>query len=278
MNKLLIILSLVTTFVFAQENKYHELNADFTNGETYYLFGDDVKLRAEPNTDSEVLDLLKIGTPIKIISKTNHTLNYNGLESPFYKVKYQDKMGYILGGLISLEKRGYYKSEYLFAYKKTGEYDYSLIIRYLNAEPGFKEIITNLETPTFSIDIFDNKGVQGIENILYINYLSEACGVDGGGIYFFQVKNDLKKVFEVAQISDAGIFWLGETLTFPTDENGMENKIIYSIEQGFSTDESSYNTEAVTITKELEWKNGKFTPDNVQKSARKRIDEFFKES
>ena len=277
MNKLIIILLFVTSICFAQENKYHELNADFINGETYYLFGDDVKLRAEPNTDSEVLDLLKIGTPVKIISKTHHTLNYNGLESPFYKVKYQDKTGYILGGLISLEKRGYYKSEYLFAYKKTGEYNYSLIIRYLNGELGFKEIITNLETPIFSIDIFDNKGVQGIENILYINYLSESCGVNGGGIYFFQVKNDLKKVFEVAQISDGGIFWFDETLTFPTDEYGRENKITYTIEHGVSTDETSYNTEVITITKELEWKNGKLTPD-VKKSVRKRIDEFFKES
>ena len=277
MNKLIILFFLITTSSFGQQTKYHSPNNNFENDRIYYLFGDNVKLRAEPNTNSEVLDLLKIGTPIKIISKTNHTLNYNGLESPFYKVKYQDKTGYILGSLISLEKRGYNQSEYLFAYKKTDEYDYYLIIRYLNAEPDFKEITTRIENSTFSVDIFDNKGVQGIENILYINYFSEACGVNGGGIYLFQAKNDLKKVFEVAQISDGGVFWFNETLTFPTDEYGMDNKIIYTIEQGISTDESSYNTEAVTISKVLEWKNGKLIPD-VKKSIQKRIDEFFKES
>ena len=265
MNKIIIFLLFITNFSFSQETKYHNPYLDLKSGEYYYLFGNDVKFRILPDTNSEVIELLKIGTEIQIIEKSNEILNYNGIESPFYKIRHNGKIGYILGGLISLEKREFNNSKYLFTYKKTDN-NFSVIIRHINEKSELTELDSELITHEFSIDIFDNKGIEGIENILFINYLAEACGVDGGGIFFFQTENELKKVFEITQVSDAGVYWLSEDLIFPTDEKGIKEKIIYQKELGDYKDEETNWFVITKVSRELEWKDGeilpKFEPEN----------------
>ncbi|WP_160318788.1 SH3 domain-containing protein, partial [Lacinutrix algicola] len=219
----------------------------------------DVKFRKLPNLTSEVIDLLKIGTEILILEKTENKLNYNGIESPFYKVKYNNKVGYLLGGLISLEKKEFKNSKYFFTYKKI-EDNYSIIIRHLNEKSELTENISILETYEFSIDIFDNKGIDNLENILFVNYLSEACGIDGGGIYFFKTESELKKVLEISQVSDAGIYWLEEKLIFPKDKDGIKGKIVYQKEIGNYEDEETNWIEIKKTSRELEWKNNDLFP------------------
>jgi hypothetical protein len=259
MNKIIIFLLLITNLSFAQETKYHNPYSDLKSGGYYSLFGNDVKFRKLPDTSSEIIELLKIGTEIQIIEKSSETLNYNGIESPFYKVKHKEKTGYILGGLISLEKKEFNKSEYLFTYKKTDN-NFSIIIRHLNENSELTESVSKLYTHEFSIDIFNNKGIEGIENILFINYLAEACGIDGGGIFFFQTENELKKTFEIRQISDGGVYWLSENLIFPTDEKGIKGKIVYQKELGDYKDEETNWVEINKTSRELEWKNGEIVP------------------
>ena len=109
-------------------------------------------------------------------------------------------------------------------------------------------------------EIYDNKGVEGIENIIYVNYIAEACGIDGGGIYFFQINSTMKKVFWVSQISDAGVYWIEEKLIFPTDEKGVKGKIVYEKEIGNYEDEETNWIEINKVRRELEWKDGKILP------------------
>ncbi|MDO5970064.1 SH3 domain-containing protein [Flavivirga aquimarina] len=260
MNKLTILLLLITNFSFSQEIIYHNPNFDLKNGENYYLFGNDVKFRQLPDLTSEVIDLLKIGTEVVILEKTENKLNYNGIESPFYKVKYKNKIGYILGGLISLEKKEIKNSKYFFAYKKT-EDNYSIIIRHLNEKSELTENSSILTTYEFSIDLFDNKGIDNVENILFVNYLAEACGIDGGGIFFFKTESELKKILEISQVSDGGVYWLKEKLIFPTDENGIKGKIVYQKEIGNYEDEETNWIEIKITSRELEWKNGDLIPN-----------------
>ena len=158
--------------------------------------------------------LLKIGTKITIIKKTKNTLNYNGIESPYYKVKYNNKVGYILGGLISLDRKEIKNSKYFFVYKKTGD-KYSIIIRHINEKSELIENSSILKTYEFSFEVSANNEIKDLENILFVNYLAEACGLDGGGIFFFKTNTELKKVFEISQVSDAGIYWFEEKLIFP---------------------------------------------------------------
>ena len=259
MTKILILLLLTTSFVFGQEVKYHSPSTDLENSQSYYLFGDNVKFRKSPNTKSEVLELLKIGTEVQVLKQTVNTLIYNGIESPFYQVKFNNQIGYILGGLLSLEKKESNNFQFLFSFKRENE-NYSLITRMVNEKKQITEVITPLNTTYFSIDIQNNKGIKEIDNILFINYLAEACGVDGGGIYYFQSKNKLKKVLEIAQISEAGLFWVSEELIFPEDEDGVKGKIVYKKEIGNYKDDRTNWVEVNTTSRELEWKDGDFFP------------------
>ena len=250
---------LLINLSYSQEIKYHNPNFDFENGKKYFLFGNDVKFRELPDLSSKTIDLLKIGTEIEVVEKTENKLNYNGIESPFYKVKHNNKVGYILGGLISLEKKEINNSKYFFAYKKD-ENNYSIIIRLLNNKSEIIEVKSILSTTEFSVDIFDNKGIENIDNILFINYLAEACGIDGGGIFFFKAKSELVKVLEISQVSDAGVYWLEEKLIFPKEKDGVKGKIVYQKEIGNYEDEETNWIEIKKTSRELEWKNGVLIP------------------
>ena len=127
MNNTLVFLFLTANFIFGQNPIYHHPTNDLNIGK-HFLFGDDVKFREAPDVDSKVLALLKIGAEVEIVEKTNETVLFNGINSPFYKIQYNGKSGYVLGGLISLEKKESENTTYLFQYKKN-EYYYNLIVR-----------------------------------------------------------------------------------------------------------------------------------------------------
>jgi hypothetical protein len=259
MNKIFLFLILFTKISFSQGTKYHNPNYDLNNGEKYYLFGNDVKFREQPNLESGIIEFIKIGAEITVLEKSEQKLKYNGIESPFYKIDYKGKVGYVLGGLISLEKRNFNGFTYLFTYKKI-ENKYLISIRSLNKDLEVIEANSTLMTSDFSINIYNNKGLDDIENILYVNYLAEACGIDGGGIYFFRTKERLIKSFEVCQVSDAGIYWLEERLIFPNDKNGVKGKIVYQKDTGTHEDEETNWIEIKKTSREVQWINGEVIP------------------
>jgi hypothetical protein len=259
MNLRILLLLFITNFSFGQETIFHNPDLDLKNGEYYYLFGNDVKFRKLPDTNSEVIELLKIGTQIKIIGKSSKTHNYNGFDSHFYKVKFKNKVGYILGGLISIEKKENASSIYFFVYKKHAKFDYSIIIRHLNKNLELKEAEYELATSKFSLELHDNKGIEGIENVLYLNYLGDACGFDNGGIYYFQLENELKKVFVITQYgNEEG--WQTEYLIFPNDEKGIQGKIVYQKELAVYKDHATNWVESKKTSRELKWENGEIIP------------------
>jgi hypothetical protein len=260
MNKITILIILISSLSYSQDIQYNNPYLDLENGKYYYLFGDDVTFRTEPDKKSKVIDVLKIGTEIQVIEKTDITYEYYGIISNYYKVKYKDQFGYILGSLISLERKTMGNSKYFYTYGKEGDKFY-LIIRHLNEKLETNEDVAELKTNDFSLEIYDNKGVEGVENIIYVNYLAEACGIDGGGIYMFQVNSILKKVFWVSQISDAGVYWINEKLIFSNDKKGVKGKIVYEKEIGSYKDEATNWVEINKVSRELEWKDGKILPE-----------------
>ncbi|TAI48138.1 SH3 domain-containing protein [Flagellimonas allohymeniacidonis] len=249
---------------FAQENPNSSWEAsDFKPGEQVFLFGNNVKLRSDPRIESEVIELLRIGEWVEIIEKTKFSWPYKGFDSPFYKVKYDTEVGYILGGLLSLEKKSLNGIDYYFAISKEGERSF-LNMRHVE-EGDYVEQKTALSNVNFKIKVLDNKGVPHLDSILLIDYQAEACGEEGGGIYFFVHGNHLIKVGELSQISEAGIFYYAETFVFPDDENGVPEKILFKKEQAQNLDEASQWTQTSTESRLLSWVNGNLIPDLREK-------------
>jgi hypothetical protein len=229
-----------------------------------YLFGDNVKLRTQPNPDSEVLELLKLGTKIEILQKTEEKMNFNGMESFWYKVKVEDKIGFLLQGLISLEKLSHQKTDYFFALRRENNEAF-LKIRYRTNDSTYVEKESTLENDVFSLEISDNRGLVDVNHILKVNYISEACMMEGGGQYYFSDGKQLIKALEYSEIADGGIFWFYEQLIFPNEEDGVPNKLVYKRNLGNFMEEddpnSSYWTEEKVVTRVFSWKNNAFQPD-----------------
>lgn len=256
------ILLLANTSSIAQDENTPILSSyySFENGSMQLLYGDRVVLRKEPNSTAEGLDTLFIGAEIKIISKTEETMTFNGLESFWYKVKSGKKTGYILGGLIALDHRKIDDVTYLVTMAARGDLLF-VRTRVLNPDETFFGHESSLNTNGFYLEVFDNRGVQGIGNMLVIELYAEACGVDGGAIYLFNDGTKLIDAIHLARVSDAGVFWFRESLIFPTDEDGFENVVYYERKSGEYLDEELEVTREVSNTVVLRWQNDAFFPN-----------------
>lgn len=255
MSSILTILA-ICLFTNAQE-KPHCIHEDcgFEPGQIVYLFGDHVQLREAPTTESKVLKTLPIGMHLVVQKKHENSWRYKGVDHHYYKVDYKGTEGYVLGGLLALEKKTIDGVAHLFGRAKKGNEDY-LLIRTLQEDGSFKERSTRLGNGQFYLSHMGTKGLGHIDGILLVDYISEACGIEGGGIYLFQQAGQLYQVARLSQVSDAGAYYFWEEFIFPEDEGGVVGKILYKKEVGEYFDEASNWKKSSVETKELVWANG----------------------
>ncbi len=224
----------------------------FEPGQIVYLFGDHVQLREAPTTESKVLKTLPIGMHLVIQEKHENSWRYKGVDHHFYKVDYKGTEGYILGGLLALEKMTINKVVHLFGRIKIGNEDY-LLIRTLKGDGSFTEKSTKLSSGQFHLTSLGTKGLPTIEGVVFVDYVAEACGIEGGGIYLFQQEGQLHQVARLSQVSEAGAYYLWEEFIFPEDEHGVVGKILYKKEVGEYFDEVANWKKTSLETKELVW-------------------------
>ncbi len=253
--QMLSILTLLTICLFTNaQEKLHGFDdhSGFEPGQIVYLFGDQVQLREGPNTDSKVLKTLPIGTHMVVLQQHVHSWRYKGMDHPFYKVDYKGTEGYVLGGLLAMEKKSINGVVHLFGRAKLGNEDH-LLIRTVKPDGSFIEKSTRLGNGQFYLTELGTKGLDNIEGILLVDYLAEACGVEGGGIYLFQHEGQLHQVARLSQVSDAGVYYLSEEFIFPDDEHGVPGKICYKREVGEYLNEVANWKKTSVETKELVW-------------------------
>lgn len=232
---------------------------EFEVGSTELLYGDRVVLRAAASSESTAIDTLSIGSEVKIIEKTSEKITINGLPTNWYKVKCKAGKGYVAGGLIALDHREIDGVTYL-AIVAGNEERKKVRCRVLK-DGDFYGHESDLNTDAFYLEVFGNRGVEGIENMLTVNLFAEACGVDGGQIYLFNDGESLIEAISLVRVSDGGVFWFSEELIFPEDEDGWYKVIQYKREHGLPVDEEVNWYRSVVNTVSLEWKEGKLVPD-----------------
>lgn len=241
---------------------------EFEEGSTEYLYGDNVVFREKPSSSAKAIDTLSIGSEIKVVRKTEETSSFNGLDWHWYKVKVGRKTGYVLAGLIALDRINYDDVIYLVTVagikKSTDDWnyiDYKVRTRVILPTGDFYGHETALNTNSFYIDAFGNRGLDGVDNMLRINLMAEACGVDGGEIYLFNNGSRLFKALSLSSVSDAGAFWYSETVIFPEDENGWDGIVKYEREHGEYMNDDMNWTKATVHSLSLKWENDQFIPN-----------------
>lgn len=260
--KLLIILLLIPLCTYAQNDHDDYLLSihEFEPGSTQYLFGNRVVLRDGPSKDALSMDTLDAGEEIKIVEKTQLYENYGGVEWPWYRVNVDDKTGYILSGLISFNNVACEKGKYLVSMRKTEDKAYARY-RYLKNDGTLIEGETELETWMFTAEVKDDPGLETIDDVLYISYYADACGVNGGGIYLFNDGEKLIEAIRLNSVSEAGLFWHHEQLIFPNDEEGVTARIIFERESGQFMDDEMEWVEIQKTIFPLRWGDGTLFPE-----------------
>ena len=111
--KKIILLSITFIYLanlFAQEKSIDtEFRSyfDFKAGETVYLFGDKVNIRASPSVNAKVLATVAVNTSVTVLTvlpkETNPHLTLNGITAPWVKIQFGEKQadGYIWAPLIA---------------------------------------------------------------------------------------------------------------------------------------------------------------------------------
>jgi hypothetical protein len=128
----LVLLVANTITIFAQTTKDPYV---FKVGEKYNLFGDNINIRQEPNTTSDIVVVLPITSKVEILEKTNLTLQINGAEWSFYKVQSNSVIGYVPGGLLVPNERfEFVNKDYKIFSEICGQYEphkksHSLILK-----------------------------------------------------------------------------------------------------------------------------------------------------
>ncbi len=264
---ILFILGSFTTSAQYSNQRVVSSHYEFEEGSKDYVYGDKVVLRENSSPTAKALDTLSIGSEIVIVKKTDETTSLNGLDWNWYKVKVGRKSGYVFGGLIALDRVKFENVTYLVTVagiKQSGDdwdyVDYKVRARVLQANGEFYGHEEKLNTNSFYIETFDDRGLSGIDNMLVINLFAEACGVDGGQVYLFNDGARLFRGITLSHVSEAGLFWYEERIVFPNDENGYGN-IRYEREQGEYMDEELNWSKSTTHSLNLEWKDGRFSPN-----------------
>ncbi len=250
---------LSVTLSFPQRIHCPKWKCEFQPREQVYVFGNNVKLRTAPDMDSEVLELLKIGEWVEIIESTNDLWPYKGINSPYYKVKYNDITGYVLGGLLSLEKKTLDGTDYFFAYSKEGEKAF-LNIRTLHHGQLFQKKIP-LANINISIEIYGNFDIEHLDGIIFINYHLGEDSDNYGGIYVFAFEAALI-AYELSQFDDViEHAYYSEKFIFPNEDNGIPGKIIFKKEEGSDLDEEREWIYSNEETFRLRWTGAELVPN-----------------
>lgn len=261
MKTILILLTLIPTILFAQEDaRYIDYYFEFQEGSTELMYGNNVVLRSKDDSKSKALDTLRIGDPVKIIKKSETTTHFNGKPWHWYKVKAGKKTGYVLGGLIALDHKEINGKTYLITTASRDDKDYARA-RVMSKDKSYYGHEIELSTPTITLSVSESKGLKNVEDMCIISMHAEACGVVGGEAYLFNDGERLKEVFRAEHVSDAGAFWFGERLEFMNEDYWEKNVVFYEREHGEYVDDSLDWTQAVVNRVKLTWDGERFSPD-----------------
>lgn len=253
-----LLLPVVTT---AQYDNAHWVDNEFAIGETYYTFGDNLSVRAAPSAASEKVAVLPFNKEVKLVAVTNETIEIDGYQSKWAKVTVdQNTTGYVASTFLATGRRKLFDDQLLLYKRRSRENNANLFFRMAISKDRYSDLGSfQMENPEFAVILKDNLGLEGIDHIIVVDYLAEACGVQGGVEYFTLHVNNVQwdHLGSFTSVADAGVFYSYEHLIFPQDDNGQPGYIIYEGEETNSLDDNMTEHRTVKRSKMYRWSNGK---------------------
>jgi hypothetical protein len=245
--------------------KYFSKYIDFVRNDTSYTFLDKNLLKAKPAENAKTIAVLSIGEEI-VIDSTYTEADYSPdmVKPSYYKVKHKDKTGYLKSESLALTRLNTQKSETYFLFKLNSHKDSttsSLTIREVNLKVIAGDFNAILQGEMFMLHITDSKGLDSVDHLIVVDYIAEACGVEGGMTYFTWTSKNIRLLAHLSSIGDAGVFSINERLIFPADSGGIKGKLVFKSEIYELLDEETNWVKETLEERTYLWVAGKIVPE-----------------
>ncbi len=235
--KTLVVFLFTVTAVQSQPSTAHWEGQPVASGKSYFLYGNNVSLREAPDQEAEKIASLAANEYIEVLEVTDKTYSVYGTESPWIKVRVGGRLeGYLVSGLLALGSHTLADGSRLLYTRATSDeaLNQQIKMRRIQNEKIYELGIYNLDNASFDLKLHDSRGLKNVDHIIEIDFLAEACGEEGGRMYF-AMNLDAEKILPLgtySSVGDGGIFHIEEQLIFPDDPDGMDGILIYRGEQG----------------------------------------------
>jgi hypothetical protein len=244
-----------TTISVAQPETAHWSGMNYLVGESYFTYGDQVTLRKSASTNSEKLKSIPINTKVQVLEVATESMQIYGLIHPWLKVTYDGNEGFIAAGFLALRsiKLGD-GSDLLYTRSKEEGKNEELQVSFRKVRDRVYKELGTYSTPNSSFDVtlHDGKGLTGVNHVVQIDFLAEACGEEGGRSYLLLIEDDTINYLGLfSSVGDGGVYHASEDLTFPFDSGGRHDCIIFNGEEGEEDENGLYRT--VSYTKVYGW-------------------------
>jgi hypothetical protein len=258
--KILLTFLLLTVALGAQEGAMTWL----TLNKPHRLIGDKVRVRSAPDAQATVKGELPLGHEVVPLEQTSSTLTVDGVEAPWYKVRYKhagkNREGFIWGNLIArVFAKGDKGELFLFGTARrqqpiTEGTEYTSQVRVVLDGKQLARLEVKEGTSfeaKHEAKLTNGRGLEGVQNIFAVKFIQEYCAGKGNTMFFFWDGKEISHAHSSVDGSDAPYYAM-EKQIFPADKGGRKGHVILEQEYGDHDDPKSVKKEKIL----LKW-NGK---------------------
>ena len=253
----------ICSLAFGQMENYFTTDTELTVGESYDVFGNNIKFRAHPHLDSAHTELLPIHSKVKIIAKSEE-IQWQNQKHQFYFVEHNGVKGYVLGAFIARAKITLKSDQNVTLLVRSTETEYQI---HLKAYDG-DQLISQLKMPVigWSMSISSHASdFANLKEMIVVQYMGDACGEQSGKSYVFWNGNTPYHAADLSSVGDGGMYHEFEKFIFPGEEGNYFdelNAVVFVSESGSTIDEETKNERYRTVKEErkLTWDGKKFLP------------------
>jgi hypothetical protein len=249
MRTLFLFFLLITFDVLKAQDDFYNPYFEIKAGDELMLLYDKVNVYESPNHSAKLLDKLPLGHKVIVKSRTEVLDTFAGLKLPWLEISYlldaREKVAFIWSGMLSFPV-DYYASDknltflYGISKIKTDEQKKTNSDLYINCkilskgkllvEEEFKAIGNSLSYYR-NLNVYDNKGLNGIKNILNFDFRNVYYSGEYGSQVFFWDGKKIHAVKDIKNLADPPCYNI-EEMVYPNDYGGTKDFILIKSENG----------------------------------------------
>lgn len=252
----------------AQDLPYFGRYFEYRKGDTSYIYEEGALLLSKPSANSKTLASLPLGSSLIIEGEYEVSYEPDFKHPEFYEVKFNGKKGYVQSSFLGIADFKFPELgiDLLFTFDPGTAYGMEkLKYKEVMNATVFYEGEIELSGEIIQLYKGDTRGLDSISSLIYVDYIAEACGMQGGVDIYTWNPMELSLLAQLNEVGDGGVYYITEELIFPADSGGVAKKILFRSEQMEQYDEDSEWYSETTYYRTFNWVAGHMEPAFIKR-------------